>query len=147
MAWAGKIVQSLPVEQYALNYPARDDALYEIGLDNGLRRIPRKHPWYHPDVEQQRKDKKGAVLIFDENQSWHFGADGRVLPSELHHLAAHGQGHRVNQRRTGDLAALEMWLADQGSPGIHGEPRNGWDGSDKRSCGPKKPNRPQSKLC
>lgn len=147
VAWAGKIARSLPVEHYAREYPARDDALYEVGPDGRPHRMAGKHPWYHPDPDQQRKDEKGSVLIFEKDQSWYFGGNGRVLPLELHHLAARGQGHRVNLRQEGDLALLEKWLADQGPPGVHGEPRDGWDGPDGSRCGPKARKMSRSTRC
>lgn len=139
VAWAGKVARSLPIGEYASRFPARDDALYELGPDGRLRRIATKHPWYHDDEDQQRKDMTGSVLIFDRTQSWYFGGNGRSLPPELRHLAARGQGHRVNQRRDGDLALLEAWLAKQGPPGVHGAPRDGWDGPDGSGCGPRRP--------
>ncbi len=147
VAWVGKVARSLPIERYALEYPARHDALYELGPNDQLRRIPDKHSWYHSDADQQRKDKKGSVLIFERHQSWYFGGNGRVLPPELHHLAARGQGHRVNQRHDGDLVTLEAWLADQGPLGIQGEPRDGWDGPEGNGCGPKPLNRAKSVGC
>jgi hypothetical protein len=143
VAWAGKIARSLPIEQYAAEYPARHDALYQLGADGRLHRIPGKHPWYHRDADQQHKDQKGFVLVFEKDRSWYFGGNGRVLPPELHQLAARGQGHRVNQRQLGDLAALEAWLADQAPPGIHGEPRQGWDGPDGNGCGKRPPRGPK----
>jgi hypothetical protein len=143
VAWVGKIERSLPIAQYALEYPARHDALYARGSGELLRRIPGKHSWYHDDADQQRKDIKGSVLVFEKGQSWYFGGNGRSLPPELHHLAARGQGHRINQRQEGDLAALEAWLADQGPPGIHGEPRHGWDGPDGNGCGKSPPRGPK----
>lgn len=147
VAWAGKVARCLSIDEYAQEYPARHDALYEAGQYGQLRRISGKHPWYHLDSDQQRKDETGSVLIFEKNQSWYFGGNGRVLPRELHHLAARGQGHRVNLRHEGDLAVLESWLAAQGPPGIHGEPRDGWDGPDGSGCAPKPTKICRSKGC
>lgn len=147
VAWAGKIEKSLPIHTYAREFASRDDALHELGSDGELRRIPGRHEWYHQGVDQQRKDRKGRVLVFDKRQSWYFGSDGRPLPIELHHLAAHGQGHRVNLRQPGDLERLVEWLHEQGSPGVHGEPRDGWEGpsgSGCRSRGPKPVIKPRS---
>lgn len=145
VAWAGRVKRCLPIHQYARNYPTRHDALYELDAEGELRRIPGKHRWYHREADQQRKDKKGSVLIFDKEQSWYFGGDGRVLPLKLHHLIARGQGHRVNQRKAGDLAVLETWLAAQGPPGVHGEPRDGWDRPDGNGCSPRR-QKPNKKL-
>lgn len=139
VAWAGRVERSMPIHEYAREYSARDDALYDLDAGGELHRVSGKHAQYHRERDQQCKDKKGSVLIFDQTQSWYFGGNGRVLPLELHHLAARGQGHRVKQRREDDLTALEAWLADQGPPGIHGEPRDGWDGPSGGGCGQRRP--------
>jgi len=148
VAWAGKVKRSLPIHQYAINYPTRHDALHELGPNGELRRIPGKLEWYHPNAEQQRKDRKGNVLVFDKSCSWYFGARGRELPESLKHLAAHGQGHRVNGWQQGDLELLESWLCEQAPAGIHGEPRHGWDGPDEgtsKLCGAPKRRSPKKR--
>jgi len=140
LAWAGRIAECMALDDYAKRHPDRRDALMERSADGCLKRIPGKLAWYHPEREQQRKDLTGNALVFDMASSWYFGADARTLPDELQHLVARGQGYRVNNRQSGDLNRLEGWLQEQGPPGIHGEPRDGWadarSGSSK-SCGRK----------
>lgn len=146
VAWAGKIKHGIPVGHYAAEYPERDDALYEMGTHGEPQRIAGKHDWYHRGSNEQRKDRNGNVLVFDRGNSWYFGIQGRQYPADLEHLIARGQGHRVNNRKPGDLERLEAWLRTFGSPGIHGEPRDGWEGpvdGGGRSCGTRKPIEPK----
>lgn len=134
VAWVGKIERRIPVGLYASEFPERDDALHEIGSQGEPQRIRGKHEWYHQGDEERRKDRSGNVLVFDMSQCWYFGADGRSIDPGLEHLIAHGQGHRVNNRKPGDLELLEAWLTQQGEPGIHAEPRDGWAGPEQDGC-------------
>jgi hypothetical protein len=146
IAWAGKIERTVSVHDYSTGYPSREDALYRLDLEGELERIPGKNDWYHRGEEEQRKDKEGRVLVFDPRSSWYFGEDGRPLPDKLHHLIAFNQGHRVKDRRPGDLDELLAWLHEQAPPGIHGEPRDGWAGPDEPAgspCGPRRTRRPR----
>lgn len=150
IAWAGKIESSLPLHDYSARYGKRSDALLELAPDGNLRRIPGKLEWYHQDSHQQSKDRKGNALVFDMTSSWCFGDSPRPLADDLRHLAAQGQGYRVNGRKPDDLNRLEAWLREQGAPGIHGEPRDGWpdgpDGSGK-GCAKTPPQRKPRQRC
>ena len=143
VAWAGRVEKCIPVALYSSEFPERDDALHEIGADGEPQRISGKHNWYHPEGGQRRKDRSGNALVFDQGNCWYFGSDGRCLPDSIAHLAAVGQGHRLNQRVEGDLEVLEAWLAEQGPPGIHGEPRDGWAGPTRPGFGPRSPKPPK----
>ena len=141
VAWAGKINAILDVGDYPVDYPERDDALYLPDAMGELRRIRDnegniKHEWYHPGEHEQRKDKRGMVLLFDRQSSWYFGDDGRPMPVELEHLIKRGIGESYTHRKPGDLERLIEWLHEQGPPGIHGEPRDGWAGPDEPGCTP-----------
>jgi hypothetical protein len=154
IAWAGVIEHVLPVGLYGHAFKRRDDALYPEKDGIPTRRRD-KLLEYHPDPEQQRKDRHGNALLFVRERSWYFGADGRFLPSELAHLAARGQGHRVNGMREGDVERLEAWLREQAPPGIHGAPRHGryraQAGSCAKSCStppnPRPARQPRSRPC
>lgn len=147
VAWAGRIERCIPVGLYASEFPERDDALHEIGPHGEPQRIPGKHEWYHQGMDEQRKDRSGNVLIFDMSQCWYFGADGRCIDPGLDHLIAHGQGHRVNNRKAGDLERLQVWLASQGKPGILAKPRDGWAGPEKDDCTTGRARPKKSKSC
>jgi len=150
VAWAGKIARCIPVGEYPKEFPDREDALYETGSDGRTRRIEGKLPWYHRGEDQQRRDCSGNVLMFDMASCWYFGSDGREIPQDLEHLIARGIGHRVNGRRPGDLERLQQWLNEQAPPGVHGGPRDGWDGPNNGGCGPgnrPKPNGNSDKSC
>ncbi|MCB2078594.1 MAG: hypothetical protein KDE55_12960 [Novosphingobium sp.] len=146
VAWAGQIKSVSTIHDYGQSFSERDDALYVFDSNGNLARIRDKLPHYHKLFDEQRKDKKGNVLIFDEKQTWYFGADGRVLPTNLHHLAARGQGHRVNLRKPGDLANLIEWLRTQGAPGIIGKPRHD-NKSQCQPCGSPTPKRRKKSRC
>lgn len=133
IAWAGVIAKCLPVGDYGIVYAYRDDALYPSGT-----RWQNRLPAYHPGAEQQRKDREGNALLFARGRSWYFGGDGRFLPNDLVHLAAHGQGHRINGVRPGDAERLEAWLRSEAPPGIHAAPRDGWYNTTGKSCAPAK---------
>jgi hypothetical protein len=135
VAWAGKIKRCIPVGHYAWEFPERHDALHEMRTDGEPQRIRGKHEWYHRGANEQRKDRTGNVLVFDMSDCWYFGNQGRQFPPALEHLIARGQGHRVNNRKQGDLAQLQAWLKTLGSPGIHGTPRDGWEGPGGGGCG------------
>lgn len=134
VAWVGKIERCVPVRLYASEFSERDDALHEIGPHGEPQRIQGKHEWYHQGTEERRKDRSGNVLVFDMRQCWYFGADGRSIDSALKHLIAYGQGHRVKNRKSGDLNLLKVWLTKQDEPGIHAEPRDGWAGPEQHGC-------------
>ena len=82
-------------------------------------------PDYHPGATEIRKDLSAPALVFDERATWYFEDEPKLLPDHLLHLAAGGQGHRVNGVHEGDIDALSAWLADLGAIGIIGKPRHG----------------------
>ncbi|HEX8262266.1 MAG TPA: hypothetical protein VF547_05270 [Allosphingosinicella sp.] len=122
VGWAARVERKVAVEDYEAAFPGRPDAVYRFAPDGSVTRL---RPDYHAGEDQIRKDLSAPVLVFDPEAAWYFGDRPRLLPEPLMHLAASGQGHRVNGRRPGDESALAAWLAEQGPPGILGRPRHG----------------------
>lgn len=121
VTWAGRISDQLDTGRYESTFRGRSDAVYRQQRDGTFKRL---RPDYHSGADEIRKDLSAPSLIFDQNATWYFGDQPKVLPHELMHLAAGGQGHRVNARIEGDLQALQIWLTSIGSPGVHGKPRH-----------------------
>jgi len=136
VAWAGIVDEVIPVGLYGVQHVQRRDALYPNGPDGQPIRHPTRLQWYHREPKNQAKDMRGNALLFDPASTWYFGENGRALPPELVHLAARGIGHRVNGTLPGDADRLRAWLTEQAPPGVHGLPRDGWDGPSGRGCGP-----------
>ena len=134
VVWAGRISEILPVANYSSKYPSRDDALYRHVDGGGSERIPGKHVWYHRDKEQQMKDRRDNVLIFDWKSVWYFGEQSQTLPDDLTHLIAYGQGHRVNGAQQNDEGRLKAWLASLHAPGRISSPADGWEGPQSQQC-------------
>ena len=120
LAWAGRVARKARVGDYEREFRGRSDAVYCLKPDGSFRRLRRD---YHSTADHIRKDLSAAVLIFDEQATWYFGDEPRLLPDHLLHLAAGGQGHRVSGVRDGDAALLLKWLASCHAPGIIGKPR------------------------
>lgn len=121
VVWAGRIASVNEVGDYERQYRGRSDAVYRGKLDGGFERL---RPDYHRGEKEFRKDISGPALVFDANATWYFGADPQMLPDHLIHLAARGQGHRVNGVVDGDAHSLHEWLMSVARPGIHGVPRD-----------------------
>lgn len=121
LAWAGRIARKAEVGDYEREFRGRPDAVYRQKADGRFKRL---RPDYHPGANEIRKDISAPALIFDERATWYFGDEPGSLPDHLLHLAAGGQGHRVNGVRDGDPAMLLAWLADTYPPGIIGKPRH-----------------------
>lgn len=121
LAWAGRVIRSVDVGDYEREFRGRPDAIYRRTRGGGFRRLV---PSYHPTVEQFYKDTTQPVLVFDPAATWYFGNRPQMLPKELMHLAAGGQGHRVNGRVEGDLDVMVDWLRRLAAPGVHGQPRD-----------------------
>lgn len=121
VAWAARVAECVPVGEYERRHRGRSDAVYREKPDGTFRPL---RPSYHPEPDQRRKDTRSPVLVFDEAAAWYFGDQPEMLPDELMHLAAAGQGHRVNDRKDGDLQALQAWLSGLSSPGVVGKPRH-----------------------
>lgn len=134
VVWAGRISETLPIADYSRRYPKREDALYRLGDTGLLERIPGRASWYHPEHDQQAKDMKGNVLLFDWQATWYFGSQPRSWPQALQHLIARGQGHRVNGVKPTDEKTLLAWLRVEHSPGAIGLPRDGWEGPRSSMC-------------
>lgn len=144
VSWAGRVSETIPVGEYSKFHPQREDAIYRVSEKGALERRPGFNVGYHEPVQNHLADYRGKVLLFDPTATWYFGADGQELPPILEHLAASGQGHRVNFRKNGDLEALIDWLAEIGPASLNGQPRDGWEGpgcsppskkSNKGKCG------------
>lgn len=132
VGWAARVARKVSAEEYEAAFRGRRDAVYRFAAGGSVVRL---RPGYHEGEREMRKDLSAPALVFDPAATWYFGDRPRLLPEALVHLAASGQGHRVNGRRPGDEAALLAWLAGQGPPGFHGRPRHR-DGC--APCGPAK---------
>lgn len=121
VAWAGRIERKLETGEYEREFRGRSDAVYRQKADGTFKRL---RPDYHSGANEIRKDLSAPALVFDEQATWYFGDEPRLLPDALIHLAAGGQGHRVNGTRGGDLATLSAWLHSCSPPGILGRPRH-----------------------
>lgn len=137
VAWAGRVSRSVPIADYEREFRGRSDAVYRETPGGLFRRLRRD---YHAQPGQMETDLSGPALLFDPASTWYFGDRPQMLPDALSHLAAHGQGHRVNGVAQDDLARLLAWLGSLGPPGLHGEPP---DREAERPCGP----RPASNVC
>lgn len=122
LAWAGRVARKVEIGDYEREFRGRPDAVYRQRKDGSFKRL---RPDYHPGANEIRKDLSAPALVFDERATWYFGDEPRPLPDDLLHLAAGGQGHRVNGVRDSDADALLAWLADLGAMGIIGKPRHG----------------------
>lgn len=131
VAWAGQVTRSVPVGHYEREFRGRSDAVYREAPDGSFRRLRKD---YHAEPSQMEKDVAGPALLFDPAFTWYFGDRPRMLPESLLHLAAQGQGHRVNGVGPDDPANLLAWLGSFGPPGIHGQPP---DRDAAPRCGPK----------
>jgi len=121
VAWAGRIERKLETGNYEREFRGRSDAVYRQKADGTFKRL---RPDYHPGANEIRKDLSGPVLVFDEQATWYFGDEPRLLPEALIHLAPGGQGHRVNGVNEADGARLLAWLVSGSPPGIMGRPRH-----------------------
>lgn len=119
--WAGRIARKIETGDYEREFRRRSDAVYRQKADGTFKRL---RPDYHPGANEIRKDLSAPALVFDEQATWYFGDEPQLLPDGLIHLAAGGQGHRVNGTREGDLATLSAWLHSCSPPGILGRPRH-----------------------
>jgi hypothetical protein len=118
--WAGRIACKFSVGDYEARHRGRADAVYRLQPDGSYLKL---RPDYHARREDVLKDLSGPALVFDPASTWYFGSDAQLSPDTLMHLAASGQGHRVNFRRPGDEDVLLGWLNELGPPGIHGLPQ------------------------
>lgn len=132
LGWAARVSRKLPHPDYEVEFRGRRDAVY--GRRDG--KIVRLRKDYHPKQCDMDRDLSGDVLLFDPSASWYFGDRPKVLPPGLMHLAARGQGHRVNGARPGDEKALLTWLLSEAPPGVIGRPRHE---DECRPCGPPPP--------
>jgi hypothetical protein len=129
LSWAARIERKMDHGSYEAAFHGRSDAVYRLSPRGHLIRL---RPDYHADPKDWGKDIGAPVLIFEPDRSWYFGDQPLALPSDLIHLAARGEGHRVNGRRAGDEALLASWLRQQCRPGVHGRPRHR---ADALPCG------------
>ncbi|MCW2349173.1 hypothetical protein [Sphingobium sp. B12D2B] len=131
VAWAGRVARKLETGDYEREFRRRSDAVYRQKADGNFKRL---QPHYHSGASEIRKDLSAPALVFDEQATWYFGDEPRLLPDALIHLAAGGQGHRVNGTREDDLPTLSAWLRSCSSPGIVGRPRHA-PATQVLSCG------------
>jgi len=120
VAWAGRVANILDFGKYEEMFRGRPDAVYRRESQGKFWRL---RPDFHPSVAEMERDLSAPVLVFEPEQSWYFGDYPRGLPNHLMHLAAQGQGHRVNGATNSDPAALQNWLLER-PPGTHGSPRD-----------------------
>ncbi len=121
VVWAGRLADSIEVGDYERLHRGRSDAIYRAKPGGGFKRL---FPNYHAGENELRKDTSAPVLVFDPDATWYFGDKPQTLPDNLIHLAPQGRGHRVNEVKEGDAAALQAWLTSIAPPGIHGVPRD-----------------------
>jgi hypothetical protein len=121
VSWAAQIARKLDHFAYQAANESRSDAVYALGRDGKPTRL---RPDYHPNEGDMKKDLSAPVLIFDQAKTWYFGDKPADLPASVLHLAAMGQGHRVNFRQAGDYERFCEWLDSCGSPGILSAPRD-----------------------
>jgi len=143
LGWAARISWTLHHPQYEEEFRGRPDAVY--GSRDGA--VVRLREDYHTDQRDMDKDLSAPVLLFDRSASWYFGDRPVPLPPHLMHLAPSGQGHRVNNRRPGDEAALLAWLLSQAPPGIIGRPRHEGVGQPSTPLLPTAPGRCSRRGC
>lgn len=122
VVWAGRVAHVVAIGDYERQYRGRSDAVYWAKPGGEFKRL---RPDYHPGENEFRKDTTAPALVFDPDATWYFGREPHMVPEHLMHLAARGQGHRVNGVNDGDAAALQAWLASIVRPGVHGVPRDG----------------------
>lgn len=137
LSWAGRVARIIAHGDFEAEFSGRADAAYRRSENGAMIRL---YPDYHPDPRDMAKDLSGPALVFDARGVWYFGDSPVALPPALQHLAACGQGHRVNGVGPGDPAALEDWLTALSPPGFHGRPRHAID--DCGSCGSPAPRSP-----
>lgn len=135
VSWAARISDKMEHVAYQGRHGRRSDAVYAPGPDGRPMRLRED---YHPLQKDMDKDLSAPVLIFDRAQTWYLGDRPGQLTGALLHLAARGQGHRVNFRKPSDERKLAAWLASLGRPGIHGKPRHA---GGCAPCGKPPPNR------
>lgn len=121
VVWAGRVSEVIDVGDYERRHRGRLDAIYRAKASSGFERL---RPDYHSEEREFRKDTSAPVLVFDRDATWYFGAEPRMMPEHLMHLAGAGRGHRVGGVNDGDPTALQAWLETIGSPGIHEAPGN-----------------------
>ena len=119
VAWAGKVSRSVAVGDYEREFRGRSDAVYRQAPDGSFQRLRTD---YHTEPGQMETDISGPALLFDSVSTWYFGDRPQMLPESLLHLAARGQGHRVNGVAPDDAECLLAWLTSRDDPGIHGQP-------------------------
>lgn len=121
LAWAARVARKVEIGDYEREFRGRPDAVYRQKADGSFKRL---RPDYHPGANEIRKDLSAPALVFDERATWYFGDEPRSLPDHLLHLAAGGQGHRVNGAGESDVKALWDWLGALDAKGIIGKPRH-----------------------
>jgi hypothetical protein len=131
VAWAGRVVRSIPVGDYEREFRGRPDAVYRQNPDGSFKRL---RPDYHPGLAQYRRDTLSPVLIFDRAASWYFGDNPRILPTQLMHLAATARNYQVNGTNVDDADLLETWLRSEAPSGFRGNSRHPPDPSLSRKC-------------
>lgn len=115
MLWAGKVSEVVSHGDYQRAHPQRSDAVYRELEDGQYERLL---PDYHPTEEQLMRDLSAPVLIFEPATSLYLQGQPVSLPNELAHLAAAGQGYRVNGIQGDDAQTLELWLASLRAKGV-----------------------------
>ena len=140
LGWAARVSKVLDHGDYEQAFRGRADAVYRRDASGHMKRL---RVDYHPTEEEMARDLSGPVLLFDKRSSWYFGDSPVSLPSHFQHLAARGQGHRVNGVLLSDPDCLEAWLREIGKPGLHGRPRHAEDPCG--ACG--SPDQPRQPTC
>lgn len=135
LVWFGRIEKTMSPIDYGRVYRGRKDAQYRLGKSGNIERAKL---WYHPDADQQQKDLRSKVLIFDPEATWYFGGEPIEPPSSLDFLKPEGQGHRVNLRRPNNLDDMLAWLKSERAPSSFSQPRSAIDEGCGVGCGPRR---------
>lgn len=133
LVWFAQVEKVMRPTDYERNYRGRRDAQYRMNASGDIERV---NPRYHPDRDQQHRDKRAKVLIFDPAATWYFGGEPVEPPSSLGFLKPEGQGHRVKVREPGDLEAMLICLNEEGPPGLFARPRSDEDDDCGTGCAP-----------
>ena len=129
--WAGKVAEVMTHGDYQREHPRRSDAVYGMRADGDYERLV---PDYHPSKKEMERDLSAPVLIFDAAASLYLEGQPEPLPPELAHLAAGGQGHRVNGTQGNDVDLLKRWLSQLIKAASHSATKEGAAREGQSNC-------------
>lgn len=123
VVWAGVVSEKMAFGEYwndrrfatkKPNQCALPDNFYRPTSDGGLLWVD--NPVHGPDAAQHDTNGK-FVLVF--KPSWHFGANGPLLPERFGLRMTHGRrGERIADAAVSEWQRLIEWLNDQSVDGV-----------------------------